>query len=148
MSVADEIRKLYELHQSGALTDDEFATLKASLLSKTQSPPPSVSERLPDATAPRTPSVAPVVSRGASAEPSVALLRMADAALIWGCLSIVLGWTVFVPAIGVDRYSDAAKQAKKEDVPVPAKATVGLLLALLFGIVQTLTMARQILRNI
>jgi hypothetical protein len=33
MNIADELRKLQDLHQSGALTDDEFATAKAAVLS-------------------------------------------------------------------------------------------------------------------
>ncbi|MHA4866983.1 PspC domain-containing protein [Duganella sp. PWIR1] len=32
MSVAEEIKRLHELHQAGALTDDEFAAAKARLL--------------------------------------------------------------------------------------------------------------------
>jgi hypothetical protein len=32
MSIADELRKLQELHQSGSLTCDEFAAAKASVL--------------------------------------------------------------------------------------------------------------------
>jgi Short C-terminal domain len=32
MSVADELRKLQELHQSGALTDEEYADAKGSVL--------------------------------------------------------------------------------------------------------------------
>ncbi|MBC3868768.1 PspC domain-containing protein [Undibacterium oligocarboniphilum] len=33
MNIADEIRRLHELHQAGALTDAEFAQAKAKLLS-------------------------------------------------------------------------------------------------------------------
>ncbi|HWW69998.1 MAG TPA: SHOCT domain-containing protein, partial [Duganella sp.] len=32
MSVAEEIKRLHELHQAGALTDAEFAAAKARLL--------------------------------------------------------------------------------------------------------------------
>jgi phage shock protein PspC (stress-responsive transcriptional regulator) len=32
MSVAEEIKRLHELHQAGALSDDEFAAAKARLL--------------------------------------------------------------------------------------------------------------------
>jgi len=32
MSVAEEIKRLHELHQAGALSDDEFAQAKARLL--------------------------------------------------------------------------------------------------------------------
>lgn len=34
MNIADEIRKLHELRQSGALTDEEFATAKAAVLAQ------------------------------------------------------------------------------------------------------------------
>jgi hypothetical protein len=34
MNLVDELRKLQELHQSGALTDDEFAAAKAAVLAK------------------------------------------------------------------------------------------------------------------
>lgn len=33
MDIGEEIRKLHELHQSGALTDEEFAKAKAAILS-------------------------------------------------------------------------------------------------------------------
>ena len=33
MSVAEEIKRLHELHQAGALSDEEFAAAKARLLS-------------------------------------------------------------------------------------------------------------------
>lgn len=36
MSIADEFRKLQELHRSGALTDDEFAQAKARVLAGQQ----------------------------------------------------------------------------------------------------------------
>ena len=32
MNIADELRKLQELHSSGALTDEEFAQAKAAVL--------------------------------------------------------------------------------------------------------------------
>jgi hypothetical protein len=34
MSVAEEIKRLHELHQAGALSDEEFAAAKARLLNK------------------------------------------------------------------------------------------------------------------
>ena len=39
MSVAEEIKRLYELHQAGALSDEEFANAKARLLNG--APPPA-----------------------------------------------------------------------------------------------------------
>ncbi|MGZ3235800.1 MAG: PspC domain-containing protein [Burkholderiaceae bacterium] len=33
MNISEEIKRLHELHQSGALTDEEFAQAKAKLLS-------------------------------------------------------------------------------------------------------------------
>ena len=38
MSISDEVKRLHELHQAGAITDDEFAQAKARLFA---SPPPS-----------------------------------------------------------------------------------------------------------
>ena len=38
MNVSEEIKRLHELHQAGALSDEEFAQAKARLLSS--SPPP------------------------------------------------------------------------------------------------------------
>ena len=32
MSVAEEIKRLHELHQAGALSDEEFAAAKAKIL--------------------------------------------------------------------------------------------------------------------
>ncbi|MYM36296.1 PspC domain-containing protein [Duganella sp. FT50W] len=37
MSVAEEIKRLHELHQAGALSDDEFAAAKARLLDRQNS---------------------------------------------------------------------------------------------------------------
>jgi len=37
MSVAEEIKRLHELHQAGALSDDEFAQAKARLLQQQNS---------------------------------------------------------------------------------------------------------------
>ncbi|SFV06985.1 PspC domain-containing protein [Pseudoduganella namucuonensis] len=38
MSVSDEIKRLHELHQAGALTDDEFARAKQKLLDTAEAP--------------------------------------------------------------------------------------------------------------
>ncbi|MCU6499360.1 PspC domain-containing protein [Rugamonas sp. A1-17] len=38
MSVSEEIKRLHELHQAGALSDEEFASAKAKLLDKEASP--------------------------------------------------------------------------------------------------------------
>jgi phage shock protein C len=38
MNVSDEIKRLHELHQAGALTDDEFAQAKARLLGSLDKP--------------------------------------------------------------------------------------------------------------
>lgn len=38
MNIADELQKLQQLHQSGAISDEEFATAKANLLN---GPPPA-----------------------------------------------------------------------------------------------------------
>jgi len=38
MSVAEEIKRLHELHQAGALSDEEFASAKARLLNNEASP--------------------------------------------------------------------------------------------------------------
>jgi phage shock protein C len=46
MNLADEIKRLHELHQSGALTDAEFAQAKAKLLNDS---PSSYTQNLVDA---------------------------------------------------------------------------------------------------
>ncbi len=46
MSVAEEIKRLHELHQAGALTDEEFAAAKARLLSSDIPGAPSDISRL------------------------------------------------------------------------------------------------------
>lgn len=43
MNIADEIKRLHELHQAGALTDAEFAQAKAKLLAATGSQQPASS---------------------------------------------------------------------------------------------------------
>lgn len=85
--------------------------------------------------APPAPLTAPVLApRG----PSLELIRKADMPMICGILSVVLGWTFIVPIFGICGYSDTFSMAKKEQVPVPGKATVGLVLCLLFGAAQGL----------
>jgi hypothetical protein len=79
------------------------------------------------------PSTAPAAAPGS---PSLDLIRQADKAMISGILSIILGWTFIVPFFGVCMYYETAKLAKEESVLVPGKATVGLVLSLLFGIAQ------------
>lgn len=66
------------------------------------------------------------------------LERAADKTMICGILSVALGWTVLVPLFGLCYHSEASAKAKEEGIPVPTKATVGLLLCLLFGAVQGL----------
>ena len=41
MNLADELRKLQELHLKGALTDDEFAAAKAQVLDQSRPPAPA-----------------------------------------------------------------------------------------------------------
>jgi uncharacterized Tic20 family protein len=49
MDIANELQKLQQLHQSGALTDDEFAFAKAKLLSeRSESQPAAAASKLPD----------------------------------------------------------------------------------------------------
>ena len=72
--------------------------------------------------------------------PSLELGRESDSTLIWGILSVVLGWTVLVPGYAILCYVYASHLAEKERVPVPRKAIVGLILALLFGAMQTIAL--------
>lgn len=44
MNIADEIKRLHELHQSGALTDAEFAQAKEKLLASLNANPAGVSQ--------------------------------------------------------------------------------------------------------
>ncbi len=46
MSVAEEIKRLHELHQAGALSDEEFAAAKARLLNSSPMPGPGDSADL------------------------------------------------------------------------------------------------------
>jgi hypothetical protein len=113
--------------QTAPLTRDEYNGLvkAASQSSAPASPPPS---------APRLTVSTPQQSA------SLELSRAADKAMIWGILSIILGWTIIVPIICLCIYAATCEQARKEHTPTPTRATVGLILALLFGIVQGLTM--------
>ena len=73
--------------------------------------------------------------------PSLELGHKSDCVLLVGILSVVLGgWTVIVPLIGFYSYCCVIEIAKAESVPVPRKAFVGVILSLLFGTVQTITM--------
>jgi DNA-directed RNA polymerase subunit RPC12/RpoP len=72
--------------------------------------------------------------------PSLELGRQSDWTMIWGILSVVLGWTVMVPLIGLCPYYEASTLARKEGIPIPRRAIVGLILSLLFGTVQTIAM--------
>jgi hypothetical protein len=72
--------------------------------------------------------------------PSLGLGQTSDGALLWGILSVVLGWTVIVPLIGFCYYWNVTEAAQSESVPVPRKAFVGVILSLLFGAAQTIAM--------
>ncbi|SRR6266478_1557563 len=67
---------------------------------------------------------------------SIELGRSADKTMIWGIVCILLGWTIIVPILCLVVYSYTADQARKEQVLIPTRANVGLILALLFGIGQ------------
>lgn len=67
---------------------------------------------------------------------SIELGRLADKTMIWGIVCILLGWTMIVPVICLVVYSWTADQARKEQVLIPTRANIGLILALLFGIGQ------------
>jgi hypothetical protein len=72
--------------------------------------------------------------------PSIGLMRMAENTLAWGIASVVLGWTLIVPLLGLFLYIETRGQATKEQVELPSKASWGLACSLLFGVVQTLAM--------
>jgi hypothetical protein len=78
------------------------------------------------------------------AKASVELLRYADVVLNWGIASIVLGWTILAPLLGLFYYLYVAEEAKKENTLVPGKATVGLALSLLFGVGQVAAMIAKL----
>jgi hypothetical protein len=86
------------------------------------------------------PAAVPALSKLTNLE----LARASEAALVCGILSIVLGWTFITPIIGVCKYCEALHMAKEDAVPTPAKATVGLVLSLLFGIVQGLAVIHRL----
>lgn len=46
MSIADELRKLQELHEQGTLTDEEFTTAKAKVLAASATPDSVLQEHL------------------------------------------------------------------------------------------------------
>lgn len=79
--------------------------------------------------------------------PSLELGRKSDGAMVCGILSVVLGWTVLVPFVGIAFYSDASVMAEKERIPVPRKAVVGLILSLLFGTIQTIAMIAHLVNR-
>jgi hypothetical protein len=89
----------------------------------------------PPAAAPSTTAVGPAIQKSASHE----LSSKSQSALVLGIASIVLGWTFVVPLIGMCYYWEAASHAEKEKIPVPGKATVGIALSLVFGVIQGLS---------
>jgi hypothetical protein len=75
--------------------------------------------------------------------PSVELQRKSDQAMIFGIVYIFFGWTVLIPIASLLCFfadDGASALAKKEGVPVPARATIGLILTLIFGAMQTLAL--------
>src|SRR5262245_48443688 len=80
MNITDELRKLQELHRSGALTDEEFAQAKATVLN----------------TAPSAPAPVPPDTNPASVDPEEALTppRLRVMQIIAGTL--LLGVVVFL----------------------------------------------------
>jgi hypothetical protein len=83
MSIADELRKLQELHATGSLTDDEFARAKAAQL----------------ADAPQAPGAAVPAGDPSAAEPDVGLTpqRLRVMQIIAGAL--ILGVVVFLGVV-------------------------------------------------
>jgi hypothetical protein len=73
-----------------------------------------------------------------ASSPRPELSHQAELVLIWGILSVVLGWTFIVPLTGLCMYNEAFTMARTQRVLVPWKATLGLGLALLFGAAQSL----------
>jgi hypothetical protein len=65
---------------------------------------------------------------------SLKLGRTAHKALIWGIFSIFFGWTIIVPIISFCYCVDTSAQAKLEQVPNPTRATVAVILTILFGL--------------
>jgi hypothetical protein len=91
-----------------------------------------------------TPSPAPQPVRQSSG--GLQLAGEAQTTLILGVLSVVLGWTIIVPFLGVVSYLGASTVAEREHVPVPGKATAGLILSLLFGIAQGIAVISHFLK--
>jgi hypothetical protein len=59
---------------------------------------------------------------------------------------IAPGLDFFVPLLGICCYWDASTMAKRPGLPVPTKATVGLVLSLLFGGGQCLAVAGHLMK--
>lgn len=85
--------------------------------------------------APQTPLVQ-VIAPSIKKTPSLKLEKAADSALTWGIVCIVLGWTIIIPLLSLYQYCEVSSKADKEQLRVPTKARVGLILTLLFGICQ------------
>jgi hypothetical protein len=68
--------------------------------------------------------------------PSLDLVRKADRIMLLGLSCIVLGWTMIVPFITLVIYLECSEEAGKEKIVTPGKAKFGLVLAVLFGVVQ------------
>jgi len=85
------------------------------------------------------PSPAPASQPVPKTTGSLELAGEAQTTLILGVLSVVLGWTFIFPILGVWAYLGTSYIANEEHVPVPGKATAGLILSLLFGIAQGIT---------
>jgi hypothetical protein len=99
--------------------------------------------RAPELTPPALATPEAVITPSANKTPSLELGRDAHNVMLWGIASIVLGWTLIVPLATLGGYLDVCKTSKNEQVPIPSKATVGLVLAILFGCVQgAITIAR------
>jgi hypothetical protein len=56
--------------------------------------------------------------------------------MLLGLSCIVLGWTMIVPFITLVIYLECSEEAGKEKIVTPGKAKFGLVLAVLFGVVQ------------
>jgi hypothetical protein len=96
--------------------------------------PPSRPTPLPTAKPPAS------IALPAPKVPSVDLQREADRAMILGILCVFFGWTVLVSLFSLCYYSDVSSLAKKEGIPVPLRATIGLIFTLVFGGMQTLAL--------
>jgi hypothetical protein len=82
--------------------------------------------------------------------PSIELQRKADAAMIFGIVCVFFGWTVLIPILSLIHFfktkdggfanEGVSALAKKEGVPVPMKATLGLILTFVFGGMQSLSL--------